>query len=131
MLYLQEPGVHVGKRSEHLVVTLRDRRSTGPIAAIRQVVVFGNVQVSTQALQTLAEADVPVAFLTGYGKFIAAVMPAPPKNVALRAAQYQAFADPARPDAGEGGRRGQDRQPADASDAVACAQPRAPTNDDR
>ena len=36
-----------------------------PIASIRQVVVFGNVQVSTQALHTLAEAEVPIAFLSG------------------------------------------------------------------
>ncbi len=43
-----------------------------PIASIRQMVVFGNVQVSTQALHTLAEAEIPVSFLSGYGKFIAA-----------------------------------------------------------
>ena len=97
VLYLQEQGAHVGRRGEHLVVSLKGQEiKRVPIVSIRQVVVFGNVQVSTQALQTLVEADVPVAFLNMYGKFIATVMPAPPKNVALRAAQYQAFADPAR-----------------------------------
>ena len=97
MLYLQEQGAHVGRRSEHLVVTLDGRADQRvPIVSIRQVVVFGNVQVSTQALHTLAEAEVPVAFLSMYGKFIAAVVPAPPKNVALRAAQYQVFSDPSR-----------------------------------
>ena len=97
VLYLQEPGAHVGRRSEHLVVSLKGQEiNRVPIVSIRQVVVFGNVQVSTQALQTLAEAEVPLAFLSMYGKFIATVMPAPPKNVALRAAQYQVFSDPAR-----------------------------------
>ena len=54
-LYLQEPGSHVGKRSEHLVVR-KDGQELNrvPMHAVRQVVVFGNVQVSTQALETLA-----------------------------------------------------------------------------
>jgi CRISP-associated protein Cas1 len=97
VLYLQDPGAHLGRRSDHLVVTLKGQEvKRVPIVSVRQVVVFGNVQVSTQALQTLVEADVPVVFLSGYGRFIATLMPAPPKNVALRGAQYQAFADPAR-----------------------------------
>ena len=63
---------------------------------MRQVVVFGNVQVSTQAIHVLMAAEVSLSYLSGYGRFIAAVLPAPPKNVALRAAQYAAFADPQR-----------------------------------
>ena len=66
-----------------------------PIVSVRQVVVFGNVQVSTQALQTLVEAEVPLVYLNTYGKFIATVLPAPPgQNVSLRAAQYRIFANP-------------------------------------
>ncbi len=97
VLYLQEPGSHVGKRSEHLVV-----RKDGaeiqrvPIAAIRQVVVFGNVQVSTQALECLATLEVPVVYMTGYGRFIATFQPAPTKNVLLRVNQYRLFGDPQR-----------------------------------
>jgi CRISPR-associated protein Cas1 len=97
VLYLHEQGSHIGKRSEHLVVSYRGESiNKVPIASIRQVVVFGNVQVSTQALHTLAEAEVPLTFLSFYGKFIAAVVPAPPKNVSLRADQYRVFSDPAR-----------------------------------
>jgi CRISPR-associated protein Cas1 len=97
VLYLQEPGAHVGKRSEHLVV-----RKDGveiqrvPIAAVRQVVVFGNVQVSTQALECLATLGVPVVYMTGYGRFVAALQPAVSKNVLLRLNQFQLFADPRR-----------------------------------
>jgi CRISPR-associated protein Cas1 len=95
VLYLQEPGSHVGKRSEHLVV-----RKDGaeiqrvPIAAISQVVVFGNVQLSTQALACLATLEIPVVYASGHGKFIASLMPAPTKNVALRANQVRIFSDP-------------------------------------
>ena len=90
-----------------------------PIASVRQVVLFGNVQISTQALHTLAGADVPLVFLSSYGRFIASVLPAPPKNVSLRAAQYQIFCRPRQlPVAGAGGCRRQDRQPANAADAL-------------
>jgi CRISP-associated protein Cas1 len=97
VLYLHESGAHVGRRGAHLVVTLQGQMvGRVPIVAIRQVVLFGNVQLSTQALHTLAEAEIPLAFLSAYGKFIAAVVPPPPKNVALRALQYQVFSDPRR-----------------------------------
>ncbi len=97
VLYVQEPGAHVGRRSAHLVISLDGRQiSQVPIASVRQVVVFGNVQVSTQAIHVLVEAEVPLTYLSGYGRFIAAVLPAPPKNVALRAAQYRVFGDPQR-----------------------------------
>ena len=96
VLYVNEPGSHVGKRSEHLVVK-KDGKETAkvPMHALRQVVIVGNVQVSTQALQTLVENEIPVSYLTGHGKFIGCFQAAPKKNVGLREAQYRKFADPA------------------------------------
>jgi CRISP-associated protein Cas1 len=96
VLYLQEQGSYVGKRSEHLVVSLeRQEINRIPLAAVRQVVLFGNVQVSTQAL-TLVEQEIPVTLLTRYGRFIGAMTPAPSKNVMLRVNQYRTFSDPAK-----------------------------------
>lgn len=96
VLYLTEPGSHVGKRSEHLTIRKDGKEvSRIPLHAVRQVVVFGNVQISTQALETLAANEIPVSLLTGYGRFIAALCPAPTKNVSLREAQFRRFADPA------------------------------------
>jgi CRISPR-associated protein Cas1 len=95
VLYVQEPGSHVGKRSEHLVVKKDGQVLTRvPMHAVRQVVVCGNVQVSTQALETLVANDIPVAYLTGHGRFIGTFAPAVPKNVGLREAQFRRFADP-------------------------------------
>lgn len=96
VLYVQEPGSHVGKRSEHLIVRKDGQElSKVPIHAVRQVVVFGNVQVSTQALETLVTNEVPVSFMTGYGRFVGAFSPPPAKNVSLREAQFRRFDDPA------------------------------------
>jgi CRISPR-associated protein Cas1 len=95
VLYLQEPGSSVGKRSEHLVVKKEGKElSRVPMHAVRQVVVCGNVQVSTQALETLAANEVPVSHVTGHGRFIGSFVAAPAKNVSLREAQFRKFDDP-------------------------------------
>jgi CRISP-associated protein Cas1 len=96
VLYLQEPGSSVGKRSEHLVIK-KDGKETGrvPLHAVRQVVVCGNVQVSTQALETMAENEIGVSYVTGHGRFIGSFVPAPAKNVSLREAQFRTFSDSA------------------------------------
>jgi CRISPR-associated protein Cas1 len=96
VLYVQEPGSHVGKRSEHLVVRKDGEEITRvPMHAVRQMVVCGNVQVSTQALETLAANEIPVAYVTGHGRFIGAFSPAEKKNVGLREAQFRRFDDKA------------------------------------
>jgi CRISPR-associated protein Cas1 len=96
VLYLQEPGSYVGKRSEHLIVRKDGQElSRVPLHAVRQVVVLSRVQISTQALETLAMNGIPVAFVNGYGRFIATLTPPPAKNVSLREAQFRLFADPA------------------------------------
>jgi CRISP-associated protein Cas1 len=97
VLYLQEQRAYVGKRSERLVVSLeRQEISRVPLATVRQVVVFGNVQISTQALETLVQQEIPVVLLTRYGRFIGTLTPAPSKNVMLRVNQYRTFSDPLR-----------------------------------
>jgi CRISP-associated protein Cas1 len=96
VLYVQEPGSHVGKRSEHLIVRKNGQEvKRVPMHAVRQLVVYGNVQVSTQALETLIQNEIPVAYLTGYGRFIGPFAPVERKNVGLREVQFRRFADPA------------------------------------
>jgi CRISPR-associated protein Cas1 len=96
VLYVQEPGARVGKRSEHLVVTKDSTELLKtPLATVRQVVILGNVQVSTQALETLAANDIPVMYLTGHGRFVGAFVAAPAKNINLRQDQYRRFGEPA------------------------------------
>jgi CRISPR-associated protein Cas1 len=97
VLYLQEQGAYVSKRSEHLIVRKHGKEiQRVPIVGVHQVVMFGNVQISTQALGTLATLGVPVIFLTMYGRFVAATMPTVAKNVLLRVNQFKLFADPQR-----------------------------------
>lgn len=97
VLYLQEQGAYVSKRSEHLIVKKHGQEiQRVPIVGVQHVVMFGNVQISTQAMGTLATLGVPVIFLTMYGRFVAATMPAIAKNVVLRVNQFKIFGDPQR-----------------------------------
>jgi CRISPR-associated protein Cas1 len=95
VLYLQEQGAYVSKRSELLIVKKHgEELQRVPIVGVQQVVIFGNVQISTQAIGTLATLGVPLIFLTMYGRFVGTVMPAISKNVLLRVNQFKMFADP-------------------------------------
>ena len=97
VLYLQEQGAYVSKRSEHLIVKKHGEEiQRVPIVGVQQVVIFGNVQITTQALGTLATLGVPLIYLTMYGRFVAATMPTIAKNVLLRVNQFKLFADPQR-----------------------------------
>lgn len=96
VLYVQEPGAYVSKRSEHLVVRKNNKElAKAPLTAVRHLCVLGNVQVSTQALETLATHDIPVSYLTGHGRFVGSFQAAPTKNVQLRQDQYRRFQDAA------------------------------------
>jgi len=97
VLYVQEQGAYVSKRSEHLIVRKSgEELQRVPIVGVQQVVIFGNVQVSTQALGCLATMGVPVIYMTMYGRFVATLMPTITKNVLLRVNQFKLFADPQR-----------------------------------
>ena len=96
VLYLQEQGSRVSKQSEHLIVRCEGKEMQKvPMAAVRQVLLFGNVQISTQTLGLLLQQEVDVTILSARGRFIGAVVPAPTKNVTLRAEQYRLFSNPA------------------------------------
>jgi CRISPR-associated protein Cas1 len=88
-VYLNTQGLRVGKSGSVLQVKERDRLvQEVRIGEICQLNVMGNVQVSTQALQSLCEAEVPVSFFSQGGWFYGITQPMCTKNVFLRKAQF-------------------------------------------
>lgn len=87
-LYVTEPGAVLGARAGRIEVTAKDRKlaSVRPID-ISQVSVFGNVQVTTQALRHCFEAEVPVCFFSWGGWLQGIADGLPSKHVALRQRQ--------------------------------------------
>lgn len=96
VLYLQEQGSWVSKRGGHFLVHLKDGEGkvTVPLSTLKQVVIYGNVQLSTQAMETLLEEGIPTAFLSIYGQFKGTLSPIQTKTPSLRMAQFISFHNP-------------------------------------
>lgn len=94
VLYVDEPGVAIKKTGERLLVvkegeTLRDI----PLIHIGQVVVNGNVSLTTPAFQTLLTEGIPVGFLSAHGRYKGSMTPAISRNSLLRMAQFELAKD--------------------------------------
>jgi CRISPR-associated protein Cas1 len=88
-LYVQEQGATVGKQGDRLVVTVKgDVVRDVRLLDVSHVVVFGRVQVTTQAIQELCEREVPVTYLSQGGWFYGMTTGLAHKNVELRIAQH-------------------------------------------
>jgi CRISPR-associated protein Cas1 len=103
-LYLMEQYSVVKVEGEALRVQFpkdRETRQAGrvvriPLAKIEQVMVLGDITLTTPALQTLLEMGIPVHYLSAYGKSYGTLTANPGKNSGLRMAQCALRADPAR-----------------------------------
>ncbi len=96
-LYVQEQGTAVGKRSSRLVVRQqKDIIAEARLKDVSQVVLCGNVQISTQTVHLLCEAGVPVVYLSTGHWFSGLTVGQGLRNAYDRAAQFQAAADPNR-----------------------------------
>ncbi len=89
-VYLNTQGLRVGKSGEVLEVKERDKVVQEiRIGEICQVNLMGNVQLSTQALQQLLQADVPVCLYSQGGWFYGIAQGMGTKNVFLRREQFR------------------------------------------
>jgi CRISPR-associated protein Cas1 len=93
-LYVQGQGHSVGLKGE--VLEIRDRKELvgkARLMQISQLSLFGNVQLSAQALRELAARDVTILHMS-YGGWLSAITTPPPhKNIELRRRQFQAAGD--------------------------------------
>jgi CRISPR-associated protein Cas1 len=89
-LYLNTPGVRVGKSGG--VLQVKDKEKVVQevrIGETCQVSLFGNVQISTQAVQALCEAEVPVCYFSMGGWFYGITTGLNERNVFLRRSQFR------------------------------------------
>lgn len=89
-LYVVTQGATVGKTGERLEIRKEGEPQTHVrLIDVSHVALFGNVQISAQALRALTGRGAPVMHLT-YGGWLAAVTSGPnQRNVLLRVAQYR------------------------------------------
>jgi len=96
-LYVQEQGARVGKSGEVFEVSGRNERlGQARIFETSQIALFGNVQITTQALAEALDRNIPVAFFSTGGWFRGLAQGMSHKNVELRLSQYAVATDPKR-----------------------------------
>jgi CRISP-associated protein Cas1 len=89
-LYLNTQGVRVGKSGGVLQVKENDKVvQEVRVGETCQVSLLGNVQISTQAVQALCEAEVPVCYFSMGGWFYGITMGLNERNVFLRRNQFR------------------------------------------
>mgnify|MGYP005846569857 FL=1 len=96
-LYVLEQGATIGKSGDELTVKCRQQMLRQvKLIDISQVSVFGNVQITAQALRDLSAAGIPVCHFSYGAWFHALTTGLVHKNVELRIEQFAAAADPQR-----------------------------------
>ena len=89
-LYLNTQGLFIGKTSEMLVVKEGGKVTQQiRLREINQVNLFGNIQLSTQAVQTLCELEIPLIFHSQHGYFNGMLQGTGLKNILLRREQFR------------------------------------------
>lgn len=94
-LHVVQQGATVLRQSERVRV-VKDQRVLAdvPVDELDGVVLYGSVQLTTQAIAVLTEAGVWVSFHTRHGRFRGRLQPAAPRTAMLRALQRERSADP-------------------------------------
>ena len=90
VLYVDEHGCALKKTGERLLVvkegeTIRDI----PLIHLGQVVLCGNISVTTPVMQTLLNEGIPVVYQSAYGRYQGTLTPQVSRNSLLRVAQHR------------------------------------------
>jgi len=94
-LYVVEHGLHVGLDAGVLTVKKgKEKLDSIRLIDCSQVVLFGNSQISSQALREVVSRDLLVTHLSYGGWLVAVTTPPPRKNVDLRRRQFALAEDP-------------------------------------
>lgn len=89
----QQEGVKVGIRGMELRVTDKSGSAvkTIPLANLESLSLLGSVQITTQAICTLADRNIPIAFLSPAGRLVAIVDPLDSVSAEVRRSQIRKF----------------------------------------
>ncbi len=94
-LYITEQQSCLRKTGDRLLVTKEDATLLDvQCHKVDGVLIFGNVQVTTQAVHELMEHDIELAILTRTGRLVGQLTSPATKNIELRLNQFRRYDDP-------------------------------------
>jgi CRISPR-associated protein Cas1 len=89
--------VHIPERNEQGAVQgKRERKMTVPLFKIEEVMIFGDITLTTPALTSLLDARISITYLSRHGRYLGQLNPALTKNSLLRLAQHTVHIDALR-----------------------------------
>jgi len=96
-LYIAEQGAVLRKSGDRFLVEAdQSIRLDVPYHRLENILLFGNIQVTTQAIGEALDKGIAFGFFTRHGRLRGALVPPGDHNVALRISQYQLYLDEPR-----------------------------------
>lgn len=93
-VYVTQEDTALRKKGERLIVKQgKEKIADVPLVKVDQIVVFGNASISGSLISLLLKAEVPIAYLSYYGKYKGRLVPEYSKNSLLRLKQFEAHKD--------------------------------------
>ena len=90
VVYVTNQRAVISKKGKHLVLNVKDQEPCSILTfKLDQMVLVGNVEITTPAIRHLLYSGVELVFLSYDGKFIGRVVGELPKNIFLRREQYR------------------------------------------
>ena len=93
-VYVVEQGARLGVRKRRLIVSKRgDTLAAVPLVKVSEVVLFGNVALTTPAVKEMLRRGIDVVFLTRDGRYCGRLVGPPTRFGSLRRWQYRRVAE--------------------------------------
>lgn len=94
VLYLKEQGAIVRKQGERVIVSKNTETLLDiPVFQVENIALFGNVQLTSQAMHMLMEKGVDISHFTYSGKYLGHTAAEASRNIFLRFEQYGYYID--------------------------------------
>lgn len=94
-LYVQEQGAKISLTGEELIIKGKEGSQRARLPNTSHVSLFGNIQMTTQAVRACLERGIPISYLSSGGWFYGRAVGTASKNIELRVAQHRVLQDEA------------------------------------
>ncbi len=89
-VYVQEHGAYVSKSGQSIHIKTKEKiLKKIRLIDVSELILFGNIQVSTQAIRELSGRNIPICYMTYGGWFSAITTGLSHKNIQLRISQHR------------------------------------------
>lgn len=94
IVYVREQGTVIHKEYLQMVISKgKNKLRKIPLNCIEQLMVFGNIQITTQLMEYFLRENVEIHFFSYGGYFLGSCTGEHSRNIFLRCAQYEFFSD--------------------------------------